>query len=345
MTGLTNLSLAGLASLLLPTITEAVTGTKCEPLKYSNYCIACGTTAGYDHICQEQFGWQYTAGEGEHGCGFLSMGCTITCKYNTDLGAPWLWDYGCGCDEGTECLNLPNLDIDCVMGDWGSWTSCSVAYAPDEPIKYGYMDRFRVVEVHPQNNGAQCAHTGEELQCDSHSQRVDCKVGGWTPWSECSKACGGGVETQTRPITQQPQNGGDACGTLQKQRACNVDACFWFTVTGKKGNEQVKIAEGNGEAIKYTLNEPFSMSTNSNDLTVEFLNDGKGKDVVFEFDDNPDGFITEGNIYFDRKWNSWKCDTNNENSRCDRVRDGDFAWNGEYEITFEDRPMLTGNRR
>ena len=54
---------------------------------------------------------------------------------------------------------------------------------------------------------------------------VDCQMSGWSGWSGCSKTCGGGVQTQTRSITQQPQNGGAACGPTQQQQSCNTQAC------------------------------------------------------------------------------------------------------------------------
>lgn len=47
---------------------------------------------------------------------------------------------------------------------------------------------------------------------------VDCVMG---EWSTCDKTCGGG--TQTRSILTQPQNGGEACGSLSQP--CNTQPC------------------------------------------------------------------------------------------------------------------------
>jgi hypothetical protein len=52
--------------------------------------------------------------------------------------------------------------------------------------------------------------------------------GGWSSWSSCSVACGGG--TQTRSCTQPiPANGGSSCSGSTSQ-ACNTQACSWSAV-------------------------------------------------------------------------------------------------------------------
>lgn len=49
---------------------------------------------------------------------------------------------------------------------------------------------------------------------------LDCQVGNWSSWSQCSQVCGGGKQTRTRPVTQRPFNGGKACPQLQEERSC-----------------------------------------------------------------------------------------------------------------------------
>ena len=55
---------------------------------------------------------------------------------------------------------------------------------------------------------------------------VDCEVSKWSPFSSCTRICGGGIQTQTRTIIQKESNGGIACPTdLLKTQPCNTQTC------------------------------------------------------------------------------------------------------------------------
>ena len=54
---------------------------------------------------------------------------------------------------------------------------------------------------------------------------VDCQVGVWTQWSECSATCGNGIETRNRNVTTQTVNEGKECPHLNESRACNTNPC------------------------------------------------------------------------------------------------------------------------
>lgn len=54
---------------------------------------------------------------------------------------------------------------------------------------------------------------------------VDCIVGPFEEWSQCSASCGDGTQTRTRPVLQEPANGGEACPALTETRLCNLGDC------------------------------------------------------------------------------------------------------------------------
>jgi len=54
---------------------------------------------------------------------------------------------------------------------------------------------------------------------------MDCVVGEWSDWSQCTKVCGGGTQKRTRSIVTQPCNGGDDCPPLEETRPCNTQSC------------------------------------------------------------------------------------------------------------------------
>ena len=53
---------------------------------------------------------------------------------------------------------------------------------------------------------------------------VDCEFGPWGEWSSCSKSCGCGLKTQTRPVIKPALNGG-ACFGDKAWKSCNNQAC------------------------------------------------------------------------------------------------------------------------
>ncbi|KAF7236443.1 Adhesion G protein-coupled receptor B1, partial [Varanus komodoensis] len=54
------------------------------------------------------------------------------------------------------------------------------------------------------------------------------KGGGWNPWSmwgECTRDCGGGLQTRTRTCQPLPEDGLVCEGVLEEGRLCNRKAC------------------------------------------------------------------------------------------------------------------------
>ncbi|XP_077164806.1 uncharacterized protein LOC143822960 isoform X3 [Paroedura picta] len=69
-----------------------------------------------------------------------------------------------------------------------------------------------------------CEKTGD--CCDDYhavcqvSAAVDCVVGPWGPWSECSALCGTGSKDRMRQVIVPPRNGGAPCPDLKQRRGC-----------------------------------------------------------------------------------------------------------------------------
>jgi len=52
---------------------------------------------------------------------------------------------------------------------------------------------------------------------------IDCKLGEWSEWSDCSTDCGHGTSTRTRSIIHPPANGGRECLDMDQSRSCRVN--------------------------------------------------------------------------------------------------------------------------
>ena len=54
---------------------------------------------------------------------------------------------------------------------------------------------------------------------------VDCKVGDWKPWGDCSATCDGGTKMRAREVVEEPENGGASCPALKETMVCNTEGC------------------------------------------------------------------------------------------------------------------------
>jgi len=107
---------------------------------------------------------------------------------------------------------------DCVVDEWGSWSLCpSCVSAGADP---GSQTRFRAILIHPANGGENCPYLTDTLPCLNVSCDVDCTVGDWAPWGDCSVICGDGYETKTRSVIQNPYGAGMACPPLTETQYC-----------------------------------------------------------------------------------------------------------------------------
>jgi hypothetical protein len=125
------------------------------------------------------------------------------------------------CLDETTLQNVLNKTRakDCQTGNWSGWSQCSASCGG------GSQTRTRPITQQPTNGGASCPTLTETQSCNTQACAKSCQVGNWSGWSQCSASCGGGSQTRTRPITQQPANGGASCPTLTETQSCNTQAC------------------------------------------------------------------------------------------------------------------------
>jgi len=107
---------------------------------------------------------------------------------------------------------------DCKVGEW-SQEDCSVSCGGGE------MKEFRAILLMQHNGGMECPPLSKVTPCKTEVCPVDCVVGDWSEWSQCSAKCGGGVKEKVRPVLTDPAFGGSACGEISKAENCNVGSC------------------------------------------------------------------------------------------------------------------------
>jgi hypothetical protein len=117
-----------------------------------------------------------------------------------------------------ETKNCTVTKQDCSVSEWDDWGNC------DKSCGSGQMFRTREVIAHARNGGALCNETLHMTTacamdpCPQPSgQRLNCEVGDWTMWSDCTASCGQGVKTRGRHITNPAKDGHLGCSLDLKQ--------------------------------------------------------------------------------------------------------------------------------
>ena len=128
---------------------------------------------------------------------------------------------------GKECPALslsaiceqPPCGINCKMSAWGAWKQCSKSCGG------GVRSRIRVVVQEAASKGSQCPSLAETVPCNTDACPADCKVSGWSAWTKCTSACGGGRKTRTRTVLAAPDAYGVQCPPRSAVLNCNSHAC------------------------------------------------------------------------------------------------------------------------
>ena len=85
--------------------------------------------------------------------------------------------------------------------------------------------RIRVVIQEAASKGSQCPSLAETVPCNTDACPADCKVSGWSAWTKCTSACGGGRKSRTRTVLAAPDAYGVQCPPRSAVQNCNSHAC------------------------------------------------------------------------------------------------------------------------
>ena len=143
-----------------------------------------------------------------------------TQQRSRDMSRPAM-NGGRACPERTQtqACNVHPCARDCQLSGWAPWSGCTVSCGT------GSESRSRTVLVHPMFGGASCGSMAEERSCETQSCPVDCLINAWSDYGECSRTCGGGLQTRSRGISREAATGGVPCGAQEETRTCKRQPC------------------------------------------------------------------------------------------------------------------------
>ncbi|KAJ8010539.1 hypothetical protein DPEC_G00076130 [Dallia pectoralis] len=130
----------------------------------------------------------------------------------------------CTCEAGklVNCTEL-NCNVDGQWSPWTPWGQCSLRCGP------GLQSRYRFCSS-PERSGSGLPCIGADRQ-DQLCMTASCDRNGgwgvWSNWTDCTKSCGGGVQSRRRECdSPSPDGDGDYCEGLGTEvRACSTNHC------------------------------------------------------------------------------------------------------------------------
>jgi len=189
----------------------AHSGTACPPIEETR---ACNTAQCPVNCDQTDWGDWLTCSK--------DCGGGVHSRTRTTNAEPSFGGIACGRSHESHACNTDPCPIDCVVEPWHhiAFGACSVTCGS------GTQTRSRNITTQPQYGGVHCAVTLETASCNTDHCPIDCIEGDWEMESDCSRSCGQGTQTKTRPINRQPHFGGKPCGHTVETTSCNTNlAC------------------------------------------------------------------------------------------------------------------------
>ena len=123
-----------------------------------------------------------------------------------------------------------NKNVDCAVGEFRDFSVCS------NTCGGGTQTRSRTVITPKSGNGKECPPLSETQPCNTQICPVNCEVSAYSDFDDCSRTCGGGIQTRTRTIIQNQVGTGAPCPTpLSDTIACNTGACLSLDIISPSG--------------------------------------------------------------------------------------------------------------
>lgn len=156
--------------------------------------------------------------------------------------------FGKNCSELYQKENCSTACVDCELGEWTEWGSCSASCGG------GTSKRFKAIRFPAQGNGKACPSSNDTRICADDPCPVNCMWYDWGDWNGCSVSCGEGTRPRTRQKQLLAKHGGDDCvGNESEIQPCGEPCpqdCKWAEWMDW---EACKVTCGGSERIRFRI--------------------------------------------------------------------------------------------
>ncbi|CAI5789335.1 SCO-spondin [Podarcis lilfordi] len=131
----------------------------------------------------------------------------------------------CTCLSGRvrNCSRAACGDVNGQWSEWTPWSECSASCG------LGLRNRYHFcTDPAPSGMGLPClGPEREDKPCQAQPCARNGGWGAWSPWTDCTASCGGGMRSRARACdTPAPQGGGDYCeGVPTQVEGCSLNPC------------------------------------------------------------------------------------------------------------------------
>jgi len=204
--------------------------------------------------------------------------CSLNCgggKHTRNREIISLPKYGgetCPPLKDTQYCNTQPCPIDCEVGEWSEWGNCNVLCGG------GLQERTRKIIVDPKYGGRECPVLSETQQCNTQPCPVNCEVGNWSDWDNCSEDCDGGIQKRTREIVKDVAYGGETCPPLSETQICNTQPCV-ICDSNFCSHTDYSISYGN-YCLRENCEYPYTLNDNNGNLVCQLNLDEKMKNLI-----------------------------------------------------------------
>ncbi len=175
----------------------------------------------------------------------------------------------CGVDITTVTDEL-DPGIDCIMGEWSDWGKCTKVCGGGE------QKRVRNIDTPASAGGSCSAYLTETRECnlqdcDFGLNDIDCEMGEWSGWGNCSVDCDGGIQIRTRDIKTPSQGDGEVCGNkLIESQECNLHKCVFKVKSSLSfGGDVSELEAGTEEKEMFIQEFKVKMAEEVGDIDPE----------------------------------------------------------------------------
>ena len=174
-------------------LTSYVTSVRCFPQCHD--ASATGVATALSGLFRRKFQWNPNSAAGQYALKRFGA-AAATSSYVVD-------GQRCPPEEQSQSCSVPVCGTPsatgqaCQVSPWSDWSQCAQCGDAN-----ALQSRTRTIVTAATNGGKPCEELSQQKSCALSPCAMDCEMGSWSAWSECSQTCGVGLRSRERAVAR-----------------------------------------------------------------------------------------------------------------------------------------------